>query len=79
MKKLTWFIAGIALGMVAARQVEENPAARQALEDAKRSALNLKDAVVEGYKEREAELTKPKPKRTATKTSTRPKNKPASK
>jgi hypothetical protein len=79
MKKLTWFIAGIALGMVAARQVEENPAARQALEDAKRSALNLKDAVVEGYKEREAELAKPKPKRTTTSSSTRPKNKPASK
>lgn len=78
MKKLAWFIVGIALGAVAAKQIEENPSARKALDDAKRSASNLKDAVLEGYREREAELTKPRPKRTSTSV-TRPKNKPASK
>lgn len=77
MKKLVWFIAGIALGAVAVRQIEENPAARKAFEGAKLSATEFRDAVMQGYKERDRELSKPT-KRPATAKSG-PKSKPASK
>lgn len=90
MKKLVWFIAGIAIGAVAARQIEENPAARKAYEEAKASVSEFRDAVLEGFQEREAELSKPKRKPAAAKaTATRsksaaskktgPKSKPAGK
>lgn len=79
MKKLVWFVAGIALGAVAARQIEENPAARKAYEEAKASVSEFRDAVLEGYREREAELAKPKRKPTATSKKTGPKSKPAGK
>jgi hypothetical protein len=79
MKKLVWFIAGIALGAVAAKQVEQNPAARKAYEETKASLQEFKDAVLEGYQEREAELTKPKRKPAAVAKKTGPKSKPAGK
>jgi uncharacterized membrane-anchored protein YhcB (DUF1043 family) len=90
MKKLVWFIAGIAIGAVAARQIEENPAARRAYEEAKASVSEFRDAVLEGFQEREAELSKPKRKPAAAKTTaaisksaaskkTGPKSKPAGK
>jgi uncharacterized membrane-anchored protein YhcB (DUF1043 family) len=80
MKKLVWLIAGIAIGAVAARQIEENPAARKAYEDAKVSIAEFRDAVLEGYQEREAELNKPKPKRKpAAVKKTGPKSKPSTK
>jgi len=90
MKKLVWFIAGIAIGAVAARQIEENPAARKAYEGAKASVSEFRDAVLEGFQEREAELSKPKRKPAAAKTTaarsksaaskkTGPKSKPAGK
>lgn len=90
MKKLVWFIAGIAIGAVAARQIEENPAARKAYEEAKASVSEFRDAVLEGFQEREAELSKPKRKPAATATTagrsksaaskkTGPKSKPAGK
>lgn len=78
MKKIVWLLAGVAIGALAARQIEENPAARKAYEDAKLSLQELKDAVVEGYQEREAELAKPKRKPAASK-KTGPKSKPAGK
>lgn len=80
MKKLVWFMVGIALGAVAARQIEENPAARKAYEDAKASVSGFRDAVLEGFEEREAEMTKPKPRRKpAAVKKTGPKSKPAGK
>jgi hypothetical protein len=78
MKKLVWFMAGIALGAVAARQIEENPAARKAYEDAKASVQDFKDAVLEGFQEREAELVKPK-RKPAAQRKTEPKSKPSGK
>jgi uncharacterized membrane-anchored protein YhcB (DUF1043 family) len=78
MKKLIWFMAGIALGAVAARQIEENPAARKAYEDAKASVAEFRDAVVEGFEERETQMAKPKRKPAAVK-KTGPKSKPAGK
>lgn len=79
MKKFGWFVIGVALGAVAARAIEENPAARKAYEEAKLSVSEFRDAVLDGYRDREAELTKPKPKRAAPKKSTAPKSKPSSK
>jgi len=56
MKKLLWFIAGISLGVVAARQLEENPKAQELASDVKRRAQEFGAAVAEGYREREAEI-----------------------
>ncbi len=79
MKKLIWFAAGVTLGALAARQIEENPAARKAYEDAKLSVMELRDAVLEGYQEREAELAKPKRKPASVAKKTAPKSKPSNK
>lgn len=78
MKKLMWLIAGVAIGAVAARQIDENPAARKAFDEAKLSVSEFRDAVLEGYKERERELNKPKRAPAATK-KTGPKSKPSNK
>jgi len=59
MNKLFWLIAGVAIGAVVARQIEENPQARKAYDEAKASLQDFADAVAEGYKERETELVKP--------------------
>lgn len=79
MKKLVWFIAGIALGAVAAKQIEENPAARKAYEETKASLEDFRDAVLEGYQERDTELSKPKRKPAAATKKTGPKSKPSGK
>jgi hypothetical protein len=71
MNKLFWLIAGVAIGAVVAKQIEENPQARKAYEEAKASLQEFADAVAEGYKERETELAKP-PRKPATKTSRKP-------
>ena len=60
MNKLFWLIAGVAIGAVVAKQIEENPQARKAYEEAKASLQEFADAVAEGYKERESELAKPR-------------------
>lgn len=80
MKKLVWLIVGIAIGAVAAKQIEENPQAKKAYEEAKASLGEFRDSILEGYQEREAELVKPtpKPKSAATK-KTGPKSKPSGK
>jgi hypothetical protein len=78
MKKLFWFIAGIAVGAVAKQQIEQNPQARKAYDEAKASLQEFRDAIMEGYQERETELVKPKRKPAATK-KTGPKSKPSSK
>ena len=59
MNKLFWLIAGVAIGAVVAKQIDENPQARKAYEEAKTSLQEFADAVAEGYKERESELAKP--------------------
>jgi hypothetical protein len=71
MNKLFWLIAGVAIGAVVAKQIEENPQARKAYEEAKVSLQEFADAVAEGYKERETELAKPA-RKPATKSSRKP-------
>ncbi len=58
MNKLFWLVAGVAIGVVVAKQIEENPQARKAYEEAKASLQEFADAVAEGYKDRELELAK---------------------
>jgi flagellar capping protein FliD len=70
MNKLFWLIAGVAIGAVVAKQIEENPQARKAYEEAKASLQEFADAVAEGYKERETELAKPA-RKSSSKSSTR--------
>ena len=64
MSRLGWFIAGLGLGAFAAVQAKENPQVKQAADELMTAAKDFGNAVAEGYKEREAELSKPKPKTT---------------
>jgi hypothetical protein len=72
MNKLFWLIAGVAIGAVAAKQIENNPQAKKAYEEAKASLQEFADAVSEGYKERESELSKPARNKPASKTARKP-------
>ncbi len=64
MSRFGWFIAGLGLGAFAAVQAKENPQVKQAADELMTAAKDFGNAVAEGYKEREAELSKPKPKTT---------------
>lgn len=59
MSRLKWFIAGVGLGIVALKQINENPKARKALDDAIATAKEFSTAVADGFIERETELKKP--------------------
>jgi len=72
MNKLFWLIAGVAIGAVAAKQIENNPQAMKAYEEAKASLQEFADAVSEGYKERETEHSKPARNKPASKTARKP-------
>lgn len=56
MRKLFWLISGISIGLVLAKRIEENPAAKAIAEDVKRAAREFGSAVADGFNEREAEL-----------------------
>lgn len=56
MKKAFWFITGIAAGLVAAKQLQENPKTKAVVDDVLDRVRELGDVVVEGFREREAEL-----------------------
>ena len=77
MNKLFWLIAGVAIGAVVAKQVEDNPQARKAYEEAKASLQEFADSVAEGYKDREIELAKTAGKKPSKSTS-KPRTKAAS-
>ena len=57
MKRGFWLISGIAIGLVAARRLSENPKAQAVVDDAARRAKEFGTAVAEGFKEREAEVS----------------------
>lgn len=80
MSKLGWFLAGIGLGALGLAQLRDNPKAREAVDELVAAAKDFSEAVMQGYEERESELTKPKPKAAAAKkTATKPSSKPAAK
>ena len=56
MKKAFWFVTGIAAGLVAAKQLQENPKTKELVDDVWSRVRELGDVVVEGFREREAEL-----------------------
>ena len=72
MSKLGWFLAGIGLGALGLAQFRDNPKAREAVDEIVAAAKDFSEALVQGYEERETELTKPAPK-------PRPASKPAEK
>lgn len=69
MRKLFWLVSGISIGLVLAKQIEQNPAAKIIANDVERAAREFGNAVIEGFREREAEL--------APKTASKPVRKPA--
>ena len=73
MRKLFWLISGISIGLVLAKRIEDNPAAKAIADDVKKAAREFGSAVADGFNEREAELTKPRvaPKRASAKTTTK--------
>ena len=73
MRKLFWLISGISIGLVLAKRIEENPAAKSIAEDVKKAAREFGSAVADGFNEREIELAKPSTtvKRTASKTTSK--------
>ncbi len=56
MKNILWLIVGVGLGFVAAHQLNKTPEGRRFFEDVDSRAHEFSNAVVDGYKEREAEL-----------------------
>jgi hypothetical protein len=56
MKKAFWFVTGIAAGLVAAKQLQENPKTKAMVDDVLERVRELGDVVVEGFREREAEI-----------------------
>ncbi len=62
MSRFGWFVVGLGLGAFAAVQAKENPQVKAAADELIGAAKEFGNAVAEGYKEREAELYKPKAK-----------------
>ncbi|MDI2098058.1 hypothetical protein [Ruicaihuangia caeni] len=56
MNKLLWLLTGAAAGFVIAHQVNKTPEGRRFFEDVDAKARSFGNAVVDGYKAREAEL-----------------------
>ncbi|MES2094711.1 MAG: hypothetical protein V4531_13000 [Actinomycetota bacterium] len=56
MKSFLWLIVGVGLGFVAAHQINKTPEGKRFFEDVDSRAHEFSAAVVDGYKEREAEL-----------------------
>lgn len=83
MKKMFWLITGITAGMVIARKIEQNPAAKAVAEDLIKSGKELATAFMDGFDEthsakpaKEEQSKAPSAKPTARKTAVR---KPAAK
>lgn len=56
MKGAVLFVVGIAVGFVAAHQVAKTPEGKQFFSDVDSKTREFTSAVVDGYREREAEL-----------------------
>lgn len=56
MKNVLWLIVGVGIGFYAAHRVNQTPQGRAFFEDVDNKAREFGDAVIEGYKSREAEL-----------------------
>ena len=56
MKNVLWLIIGVGVGFYAAHRISQTPQGKAFFEDVDSKAREFGDAVVEGYKTREAEL-----------------------
>jgi hypothetical protein len=73
MKKMFWLITGITAGMVIARKIEQNPAAKAVAEDLIKSGKELAGAFMDGFDETHTEkpVASAQPKAAATKPATK--------
>ncbi|MFM2184557.1 MAG: hypothetical protein RIS55_205 [Actinomycetota bacterium] len=73
MKKMFWLITGLTAGIVIARKIEQNPAAKAVAEELIKSGKELAGAFMDGFEETHAEkpVASAKPKPTAAKTAAR--------
>ena len=73
MKKMFWLITGLTAGIVIARKIEQNPAAKAVAEDLIKSGKELAGAFMDGFEETRAEkpVATAKPKATAARTAAR--------
>jgi len=56
MKSAFWLVVGISVGFIAAHQVAKTPQGKQFFEGLDLKTKEFGDAIVDGYKQREAEL-----------------------
>jgi len=56
MKNALWLVIGIGVCFVAAHQISRSPEGKQFFDDVDAKAREFSSAVVDGYKQREAEL-----------------------
>jgi hypothetical protein len=56
MKNVLWLVVGVGVGFVVAHQVAQTAAGKRFFDDVNAKARDFGDAVVDGYKQREAEL-----------------------
>jgi hypothetical protein len=56
MKNILLLIVGVGAGFVIAHQVSKTPAGKQFFEDVETRAKEFSNALIDGYKAREAEL-----------------------
>jgi len=56
MKNVLWLIVGVGAGFVAAHYVSKTPQGKQFFDDVNARAKEFSGAIVDGYKQREAEL-----------------------
>lgn len=61
MKRSFWLISGVAIGLVVAKRLAENPKAQAVVDDAAKRAKEFGEAVAEGFREREAQVKKTAP------------------
>jgi len=58
-RKTTLLIAGIAIGMFLAKQIESNPETKKTLDNAAAKVKDFANAVAAGYREQETKSTTP--------------------
>jgi len=80
MKKMFWLFTGITAGIVIARKIEQNPAAKAVAEDLIKSGKELAAAFMDGFEETHSEKAASAPKAAAKPTARKPAvRKPAAK
>jgi hypothetical protein len=62
MKKMFWLITGVTAGIIIARKIEQNPAAKAVAEDLIKSGKELAGAFMDGFDETHAEKPSVAPK-----------------